>query len=330
MKFPHVGISTVDFEEPVGINISRRELGEAMLRTVKNASEHVLLQSLVTSVRVGLDGCSFAYTKDNESQEVNCKILIDASGVNAVSIKSGLVRSRISNDELGYAVQYEMHRDESMPAFPETNYFLYGSEFSPRGYAWVFPRGHYAIIGTGGLVTSVQKSQTKLSEYLETIIANTEPVKSELEGSRILKKQAALMPLAGVVRPSFSDRIMLAGDAAGHCSPISGEGIYYSMMGGDAAGSVAAEAIRRREFSSGFLSRYQRLWLSQIGSDLKWGLWLQKRLLRSGSAGFGSKLLKSEKTARTIAEMLVGIRSVTSAIKSVLPSYLGSKLSSKS
>jgi len=327
MKFPNVELTTVDFEEPVGINATRKVLGEAMLRAVSRSSRRVSLASEVQSVAVASGGCSLSYIRGGEKQQLNCNILIDASGVNAVSAKSGLVRSRIPNDGMGYAVQFEMHRSQSMPPFPEANYFLYGSEFSPRGYAWAFPRGHEMAIGTGGLVTSVQQSQVGLSEYLERITKNTGFITSVLEGAEVEKKEAALMPLAGVVRPSFSEHILLAGDAAGHCSPITGEGIYYSMIGGDAAGTVAAEAVRERDFSAKFLSRYERLWIGKIGSDLKWGLWLQKRLVRSGSSGFGSRLLKSEKTTRTIAEMLVGMRSVTSTIKEVLPSYLGSKIS---
>jgi digeranylgeranylglycerophospholipid reductase len=329
MKFPRVDLTTVDFEDPVGINTSRKALGETMLRAVDDGSSHVSLGSNVQSVESNRDGCSLNCVTGGENRRLNCKVLIDTSGVNAVSIRSGLVRPRISNDGMGYAVQYEMQREESMPVFPEANYFLYGSEFSPRGYAWIFPRGHDTVVGTGGLVTHVQQSQVQLSEYLNRITTDTQIIEAGLEGSRIIKQQSALMPLAGVVKPSFSDHILLAGDAAGHCSPITGEGIYYSMVGGDAAAAIAAEAVKKRDFSAKFLSRYERLWTSQIGSDLKWGLWLQNRLVRSGSSSFGSRLLKSEKTTRTIAEMLVGIRSVMSAIKSVLPSYVGSKISGK-
>ncbi len=330
MKFPRVDLTSVDFEDPVGFNVTRRALGEVMLSMVTDSATHVSLESNVLSVDAGPEGCSLNYVQGGNKRKLKCKVLIDASGANAVSIRSGLVRPRISNEGMGYAVQYEMHREESMPPFPQANYFLYGSEFSPRGYAWIFPRGHETVVGTGGLVTNVRQSQLDLSEYISRITKETDFTKAELEGSQITKQQAALMPLAGVVKPSFSDRIMLAGDAAGHCSPITGEGIYYSMVGGDTAAAIPAEAVKKRDFTAKFLSKYERLWTSQIGSDLRWGLWLQNRLVRSGSSSFGSQLLKSEKTTRTIAEMLVGIRSVTSAIKSVLPSYLGSKISGKS
>jgi hypothetical protein len=63
-----------------------------------------------------------------------------------------------------------------------------------------------------------------------------------------------------------------------------------------------------------------------MGSDLKWGLFLQKRFMETGSAGLGSKFLESEKSCRIIAEMLVGKRSVKSAILTAIPGYLLSKI----
>lgn len=134
------------------------------------------------------------------------------------------------------------------------------------------------------------------------------------------------MPLAGAVTPSFSDRVLLAGDAAGHCSPISGEGIYYSAVGGQCAGIVASTAVEENDFSDKALSQYEKMWRSRIGSDLRWGAWLQSRLRDGGSGSFASSLLKSEKYQRIIAEMLVGERSVRRAILACAPGYLRAKI----
>ncbi|MHA1479794.1 MAG: hypothetical protein ACTSQZ_00005, partial [Candidatus Thorarchaeota archaeon] len=110
-------------------------------------------------------------------------------------------------------------------------------------------------------------------------------------------------------------------------SPLSGEGIHYSIEAGKAAAHAANKAIRNNDCSSKSLRNYERKWKKAIGSDLKWGHWLQKKLTRSGgSKSFSSSLTKSENTLRTFAEMLVGIRSVRSAILSVAPSYIRSKI----
>ena len=229
------------------------------------------------------------------------------------------------NSQIGYGVQYQVKTKKPLEI---VNDFYYGSEFSPRGYAWSFPRGKETVLGTGGIVDTVRESEKKTTAYLYHLVKSTDPTTTELQeaGSEIVQREAALMPLAGIVSPSYGKRIMLAGDAACHCSPITGEGIHYSMIGGQKAAETAAEMIRKKDFSDKALSRYEGSWTNAFGSDLKWGLYLQKRFLESGSSSMGSTFLRSDKSTRVIAEMLAGVRSVRSAILAAAPGYLVSKL----
>ena len=325
LKFPNSDIRTVEFESPVGVNVSRAALGKTLVDLSGAHQGSVLLGAEARSVAISRDGCMVSFSDANGDARISSAVVIDASGVNAFTTRSGILRPRIANDQMGYAVQYQMRRPPSMPRFPRMNSFLYGSFFSPGGYAWIFPRGNETVVGSGGLVTRVRQSEIRPVQYLDRVL-NEEPMKSEHNGVEVTKTESALMPLAGIVKPSFTNRLMLAGDAAGHCSPISGEGIYYSMVGGETAGRAAAKAVKLNDFSPDVLREHERDWLSLMGSDLKWGLWLQKRLLRTGSTGFGSKLFDSEKACRTIAEMLAGIRPVKDAILTVLPRYVMSRL----
>ena len=146
----------------------------------------------------------------------------------------------------------------------------------------------------------------------------------------IVKKDSALMPLSGVILPSHGKRIMIAGDAAGHCSPISGEGIHYSIVGGLHAAKTAARCIQKNKFSDRMLSKYELSWTKEIGADLKWGHWLQKRLMKPGSSGTSgwskSGFIDSEKSLRIIAEMLMGDKSVIRSILAIAPGYLKAKI----
>ncbi|MCK4568037.1 MAG: NAD(P)/FAD-dependent oxidoreductase, partial [Candidatus Thorarchaeota archaeon] len=241
------------------------------------------------------------------------------------------IRPRIPNSRMGYGLQYHIEVDEVLDS---SNVFLYGNKYSPSGYSWIFPRGKIAVMGTGGLVRNVRKNKRRTHEYLDYILKEVEPFRSELSKGVIIKKDSALMPLSGVITPSFGQRILLAGDAAGHCSPISGEGIHYSMVGGFVAAQTAARCIRKNEFSDSTLSNYEKNWTKQIGSDLKWGLWLQKKLMRPGSgrksAGWsGSGFIDSQKSQRIIAEMLMCEKSVISSMLAIAPDYLKSKISRK-
>ena len=325
MKFPGLEIARVDFDQPVGVNVNRENLGIALLNKIGKDVGEVWLETECGRITKKGDCIEVRYTKEDDTEALSTNLIIDASGVNPVSLRFTPVRDRPPNSQIGYAVQYQMKTKRSLDT---VNDFYYGSEFSPRGYGWSFPKGHETVLGTGGLVDKVRASEKRTIEYLDKLAKNTEPTTSELNdaGATIVKREAALMPLAGIVAKSFGKRIMLAGDAACHCSPITGEGIHYSMMGGQRAAEVAAECIRKKDFSDKVLSRYEKLWTKAFGSDLKWGLWLQKRFLESGSSSMGSTFLSSEKSKRVIAEMLAGVRSVRSAILAAAPGYLVSKI----
>ncbi|MFW9962904.1 MAG: NAD(P)/FAD-dependent oxidoreductase [Candidatus Sifarchaeia archaeon] len=325
MKFPSLEMKRVDFDKPVGVNVSRENLGKALLNQIDDSCGQIWLGTECGEIKWTRDNCMVRYTRENETEFLSTRLIIDASGVNPVSLRFIPVRNRPTNSQIGYAVQYQLETKQPLDII---NDFYYGSEFSPRGYAWSFPRKKETVLGTGGIVDKVRSSEKRTISYLDKLIERTEPIASELQsaGAKIIRREAALMPLAGIISPSYGSRIILTGDAACHCSPISGEGIYYSMIGGQKAAEIAAECIHRDDFSDNALSRYERAWTRSFGSDLKWGLWLQRRFLESGSSSMGTTFLKSEKSTRVIAEMLSGVRTVRSAILAVAPNYFLSKI----
>ncbi|MHA2322160.1 MAG: NAD(P)/FAD-dependent oxidoreductase [Candidatus Thorarchaeota archaeon] len=325
MKFPRIEMKRVDFDHSVGVNVNRANLGKALLDKIENNTGEIWLETECGMIESTSDKCEVKYTKENETGTISTYLVIDASGANPVSLRFNPIRNRPTNSQIGYGVQYQV---KTKKALDIVNDFYYGSEFSPRGYAWSFPRGKETVLGTGGIVETVRESEKRTIAYLNHLVESTDPTTTELQeaGSEIVQREAALMPLAGIVSPSYGKRIMLAGDAACHCSPITGEGIHYSMIGGQKAADIAAFCIQKNDFSNKALSRYESSWTNAFGSDLKWGLYLQKRFLESGSSSMGSTFLSSDKSARVIAEMLAGVRSVRSAILAAAPGYLVSKL----
>ena len=326
MKFPGKELIDLSFEEALGVNIERIELANSLIDSIKDQKQRMLFGSSVTRVETDKDECRVFVTDEDESSVFASKLVIDSSGANPLTLRFMPIRERISNDRMGYGLQYHIKIERELP---HSNAFLYGNKYSPGGYLWIFPRGDIVVIGTGGLISRVRANERKTYEYLDFVMENVEPFKSELAGGEIVKRDSALMPLNGITRPSFGKRVLLAGDSAGHCSPISGEGIHYSMTGGYYAAMTAIQCIKKNDYSEKILQRYEKSWISDMGSDLKWGLWLQRKLMRPSSekdAGWSSSgFINSEKSQRIIAEMLMGRRSVLRAIAAIAPSYLRSK-----
>lgn len=326
MKFPGTDVKRVDFDEAVGVNATRKDIGQAQLEKLSRNERRIWNLTTAKMVAISSEKCSISFESPDEEGEILSKLVIDASGVNPVSQRSHQIRDRIPNSKMGYAIQYQMTFEPPSADYMGVNDFYYGSDYSPGGYAWAFPRGKSVAVGTGGLIDRVRRSSRSVADYLDYFVKEVEPFSYLFKDSKVERKEAALMPLAGIVRPSYANRIMLAGDAAGHCSPISGEGIYYSLIAGQIAAEIAVKSLLRSDFTEKGLAEYEKRWVSEFGSDLKWGLWLQKRFLKSGSGSLGSAFVGTEKAQRIIAEMLTGMRTVKSAILNAVPGYLRSRL----
>ena len=105
----------------------------------------------------------------------------------------------------------------------------YQGSLSPDFYAWIFPHGKVASIGTG----SAQKGfglRGAVGALRKT---------AGLDGMRTVRREGAPIPLRPMRRWDNGRDVVLAGDAAGVVAPASGEGIYYAMLGG----KLAAEAV---------------------------------------------------------------------------------------
>jgi geranylgeranyl diphosphate/geranylgeranyl-bacteriochlorophyllide a reductase len=133
--------------------------------------------------------------------------------------------------KLVFAYHEIVERPDAAEAYaPERCDVYYNGRYSPDFYAWVFPHGKTASIGTG----SAQKGFA-LREAVARLRAD-----ARLDGSRTLRKEGAPIPLKPLKRWDNGRDVLLAGDAAGVVAPASGEGIYYAMLGGEIAADTAA------------------------------------------------------------------------------------------
>lgn len=97
----------------------------------------------------------------------------------------------------------------------------------PGGYSWIVPKKKNVVSGT---------SSNK--DY------------PDIPGER------GLIPINGPVKRTFSNRTILAGDAAGFVSSFDGEGIYYARRSGEIAAEVLPDVIS----GNNPLSEYEKVW----------------------------------------------------------------------
>lgn len=82
------------------------------------------------------------------------------------------------------------------------------------------------------------------------------------------------LPLAPIDR-TFTDRVLVVGDAAGLVKPTTGGGIYYSLLSARLAAETLAPALAGGDLSAARLASYQAAWRRQLGSEIRWQLILR-------------------------------------------------------
>jgi menaquinone-9 beta-reductase len=105
-------------------------------------------------------------------------------------------------------------------------------------YAWSFDRGDgLSNVGYGELLGHRPERATKaqMMERLDTLLPGATDGGTDWKGHQLPLSTGRWCPPTG--------RVVLAGDAAGLVNPMTGEGIYYAVATGLAAGQAAAEAL---------------------------------------------------------------------------------------
>jgi geranylgeranyl reductase len=172
------------------------------------------------------------YSEHGQQKKIRARTVIGADGA-----LSQVGRQCVPGAEKGKFV-FAYHEIVRAPAGGQADFdpascdVVYDSVYSPDFYAWVFPHGDTASIGTG----SMQKGFA-LKGSVGALRAHM-----GLDGVETLRREGAPLPLKPLKKWDNGNDVVLAGDAAGCVAPASGEGIYYAMLGG----RLAADAVAAR------------------------------------------------------------------------------------
>ncbi len=171
--------------------------------------------------------------KDGTKDSARTKLAIGADGA-----LSKLGRDHIADahkTKLVFAYHEIVERPDAAETYAEDRCDVYyNARYSPDFYAWVFPHGKTASIGTGSAHKGFALREAVAKLRLDAGLAD----------SKTLRKEGAPIPLKPLKRWDNGKDVLLAGDAAGVVAPASGEGIYYAMLGGELAADTALAFLK--------------------------------------------------------------------------------------
>lgn len=233
--------------------------------------------------------CGVVAKHMGRTMEIEADIVIAADGIESrVAQMAGLNTSQTTKS-LCSCAQYEM---VGLKTDPDYLKFHFGEKIAPKGYAWIFPKGdNVANVGVG-----VRSNTENAYHFLKKFISNMDATPVELNIGGV--------PIRGPVEKTYTDGLMVVGDAAGQVEPFTGGGIHITAHCGRVAGEIAAEGIKKEKNTSNFLKKYEKRWKNEIGKDLKDSLKYRKILdkLTDDEINILAKFLK-EQDLKSISKM---------------------------
>jgi flavin-dependent dehydrogenase len=236
--------------------------------------------------------------QDGRQFNIKTRLLIGANGVQSqVSRWFGLKNPKFILSGFGA----ELTGVDMDPRFVE---IYLGSEVAPNFFTWVIPKSRTRTEGLvparAGLICT--KTTDSPYSYYQRLY-NHKILGPKLRNAQPVQYIAGGVPI-GMVAKSYTDKIMLVGDAAGQVKPTSGGGIYTSLICAKLCAETASTALEKNDCSAKVLRTYQKAWLNELGKELKHGMRLHLVFMQLGDDQLeeGFKLLKDPEVLDIISK----------------------------
>ncbi len=196
-----------------------------------------------------------------EVHEVKSPIVIGADGFESLVGEWVGLKTRLLPKDINVTFEYRITGGNFDPDYAE---FFVGNEVAPGGYVWVFPKSeNEANVGIGVLLSRIQSEKDKPKHLLDKFIKEHPEYKG-----KVIAVISGAVSVSKPLEPSYTDNVMLVGDAARLIDPLTGGGIINAIISGKAAGKIAAEAIEAGNYSKEFLKRYEDAWKRRLYEKL--------------------------------------------------------------
>jgi len=204
-----------------------------------------------------ITGVKFTYM--GEVKEVECDIVIGADGTESRVGRWAGIDTAVALRDIDTCVQYTL---AGIDVKKDTCEFYFGTEVSPGGYIWIFPKSDNTAnvgIGIAGHISHEKGPKEYLDEFVD----------QKFPEATITYTVYGGVPTSATLKEIVKDNIMLVGDAARQVNPITGGGIVQGMIAGSIAGKTAAEAVKKKRFDAKFLKQYRKEWDKKLGNTQK-------------------------------------------------------------
>lgn len=308
-------------KEVSGYFVLREEFDEAIARDAEDTGARLMDNCPVKILRpLSTGGYEIAAGNGGGSMKVTARFVILATGLQDNSLGKQLGTGITENNEKDYLAMCVMSET------PIDNKILDNGTFSgkllgiflgvvPNGYGWCFVKDGHINIGIGATALLLKDVGPKRAyRTFVKLLREREVLPGDLE---LVNERPFPLPFKRTAAQTVFGNALLVGDSSGFVSPVTGEGLYYAIKGGQ----LAAEAILQNIKNGSSLSLYQENWKKTFGNDInKRGYLLRETLYKSRKRmEFAVALCRHDrKMALMFNKMIYGVYGYGETIRKVL------------
>ena len=242
---------------PLAHIVSRRNFDQALARLAQAHGASYRCEYHARLIRA--DSYSVEIRQQEEDPEpIQARVAVLATGFGSnLPMQVGLHGPR----NIVYGAQAEVEMED----LKDVEIYL-GRSIAPEAFAWVVPLqpGRARV----GLIASKEAPR-----HFENLLKHP-PIQKRIKTPQP-KMLLSPIPIEPIER-SFTDRVLVVGEAAGQVKTTTQGGIDYGMLCATFAAETIQDAAKKDDFSGRRLGRYERTWTQTIGQELKAGLSLRE------------------------------------------------------
>jgi digeranylgeranylglycerophospholipid reductase len=245
-------------DNPVAVIVDRAALDMSLAKQAQEAGADYLFGANVADVVSQPDAVKVRVDGQGQEATLKAKTAVIATGFGS-PLPEWLGLGNIKQFLLGAQTEVYLNGADEIEVYFDQN-------LAPGSFAWLAPTKNGK--GLAGLLTR-GKDDLCLEGFLDTLSSQGKITSGDVP------PRYGKIPL-GHLPKTYTDRILVLGDAAGQVKPATGGGIYYSLLCADIAADVLHRAFQSGNFSASAFSDYQKRWQAKLGRELTIGYWARR------------------------------------------------------
>ena len=246
-----------------GYMIDRKKLVEENIsKAIKSGCvflDCAKVESIKSKSRLERGSFLIGISRKKKSLKIISRVIAGAGGAYSI-VSSGLLGLGTQTSILGMNQLVKPSKEDD-----SYNTRVYFSKDITAGYAWIFPRGRYLDFGIGFLKGSKAAKHCKdlFSYHLENTIGSNY--------SKVTGVHTGLIPAGGIRGKVSGPGIVLIGDEAGLCNPVTGAGIYNAVLSARSVSKLIVETVKTGDVSilRGIRHIYEKEFMSNLSRALE-------------------------------------------------------------